>query len=86
MIVRFREKAMIAFESMNRNDQAKVRRAVELLKNDDLKPLNPNRIKNVRLDVWVARINNNIRLLFNKSKSEILIVDIVDHRKEVKHD
>lgn len=77
---------MIAFESMNRNDQAKVRRAVELLKNDDLKPLNPNRIKNVRLDVWVARINNNIRLLFNKSKSEILIVDIVDHRKEVKHD
>ena len=86
MIVRFIEKAMIAFESMNRNDQAKVRRAVELLKNDDLKPLNPNRIKNVRLDVWVARINNNIRLLFNKSKSEILIVDIVDHRKEVKHD
>ena len=77
---------MIAFESMNRNDQAKVRRAVELLKNDDLKPLNPNRIKNIRLDVWVARINNNIRLLFNKSKSEILIVDIVDHRKEVKHD
>lgn len=43
MIVRFREKAMIAFESMNRNDQAKVRRAVEILKNDDLKPLKLNR-------------------------------------------
>jgi Txe/YoeB family toxin of Txe-Axe toxin-antitoxin module len=77
---------MIAFESMNRNDQAKVRRAVELLKNDDLKPLKLNRIKNARLDVWVARINNNIRLLFNKSESEILVVDIVDHRKEIKHD
>jgi hypothetical protein len=82
MTVQFREKALMAYETMPLNQKNKVSLAIEQLDVNSSQHLNSHILKNQDLDTWVVRVDQTVRLLFTKTDQGFLIIDIIDRNKE----
>ncbi len=82
MAVQFREKALMAYETMPSNQQSKVSRVIQQLDANNSQHLNSHILKNQDLDTWVVRVDKSVRLLFTKTDQGFLIIDIIDRNKE----
>jgi Txe/YoeB family toxin of Txe-Axe toxin-antitoxin module len=82
MTVQFREKALMAYETMPLNQKGKVSQILEQLDIDNSQHLNSHMLKNQDLDTWVVRVDQSVRLLFTKTDQGFLIIDIIDRQKE----
>jgi mRNA-degrading endonuclease RelE of RelBE toxin-antitoxin system len=82
MTIQFREKALMAYETMPSNQKNKVSQAIEQLDVNGSKHLNSQILNNQDLDTWVVKVDNTVRLLFTKTDQGFLIIDIIDRDKE----
>jgi hypothetical protein len=82
MTVQFREKALMAYETMPLNQKGKVSQILEQLDVNDSQYLNSHILKNQDLDMWVVKVDQSVRLLFSKTDKGFLIIDIIDRKKE----
>jgi hypothetical protein len=82
MTVQFREKALMAYETMPLNQKGKVSQILEQLDVNDSPYLNSHILKNQDLDTWVVKVDQSVRLLFSRTDQGFLIIDIIDHKKE----
>ncbi|NER23933.1 MAG: hypothetical protein F6J96_25150 [Symploca sp. SIO1C2] len=82
MTVQFREKALMAYETMPLKQKTKVAQVIEQLDINNLQHLNSHVLKNKDLDTWVVRVDKTVRLLFTKKEQGFLIIDIIEHNKE----
>jgi hypothetical protein len=80
MTVQFREKALMAYETMPLNQKNKVSQVIEQLDINKPQHLDSNRLKNT--DTWVVRVDRSVRLLFKQTEQGFLIIDIIDRKKE----
>ncbi|WP_413173791.1 hypothetical protein [Anabaena azotica] len=80
MTVQFREKALMAYETMPLNQKHKVSEIIQQLDVKNLQHLNSDRLENT--DTWVMKIDSNVRLLFKQTEQGFLIIDIIDRKKE----
>ena len=80
MAVQFREKALTAYETMPSKQRNKVSQVIEQLDIRNTQDLNPYILKNQDLEMWVVRVDDNVRLLFTKKDRDFLIVDIIDRK------
>jgi mRNA-degrading endonuclease RelE of RelBE toxin-antitoxin system len=80
--VQFREKALMAYETMPSSQKNKVSRVIRQLDVNNLQHLNSHILKNQDLDTWVVRVDKSVRLLFTKIDRGFLIIDIIDRNKE----
>ena len=83
MTVQFREKALMAYETMPLNQKNKVSHLIQQLDADKSQRLNSHILKNLGLDTWMVRVDKTVRLLFTKNDRGFLIIDIIDHQKAV---
>ena len=79
MTVQFREKALMAYETMPLN-QKKVSQLIKQLDVSNSHQLNSDRLDNT--DTWLVRVDGSVRLLFKKTDQGFLIIDIIDRKKE----
>ncbi|NES00762.1 MAG: hypothetical protein F6J86_44485 [Symploca sp. SIO1B1] len=82
MTVQFREKALMAYETMPLKQKTKVAQVIEQLDINNLQHLNSHVLKNKDLDTWVVRVDKTVRLLFTKKEQGFLIIDIIERNKE----
>jgi len=80
MTVQFREKALMAYETMPLNQKHKVSEVIQQLDVKNSQYLNSDRLENT--DTWVMKIDSNVRLLFKKTEQGFLIIDIIEWKKE----
>ncbi|MEA5619174.1 hypothetical protein VB711_15200 [Cronbergia sp. UHCC 0137] len=80
MSVQFREKALMAYETMPLNQKHKVFEVIQQLDVKNSHQLNSDKLDNT--DTWVVRVDGSVRLLFKKTDQGFLIIDIIDHKKE----
>jgi|GEM_PF-2690009 len=80
MAVQFREKALTAYETMPSQQKNKVSQVIEQLDIRNTQDLNPYILKNQDLEMWVVRVDDNVRLLFTEKDRDFLIVDIIDRK------
>jgi mRNA-degrading endonuclease RelE of RelBE toxin-antitoxin system len=80
--VQFREKALMAYETMPWNQKNKVSQVIQQLEVNDSQHLNSEILRNQDLDTWVVRVDKSVRLLFTKTDQGFLIIDIIDRSKE----
>ena len=90
MAVQFREKALMAYETMPLKQKDKVSKVISKLNSkvisqldvNKLRPLHSHQLKSQDLDTWVIRVDRTVRLLFTKTDQGFLIIDIIDRVKE----
>lgn len=82
MTVQFREKALMAYETMPSDEKGKVSWIIEQLDENNSEQLDSRKLKNQDLDAWVVRVEGSVRLLFTKTDQGFLILDIIDRNKE----
>jgi hypothetical protein len=80
MTVQFREKALMAYETMPLNQKHKVSEVIQQLDVKNPQHLNSDRLENT--DTWVVKVDNNVRLLFKQTEQGFLIIDIIERKKE----
>ncbi|MTJ06193.1 hypothetical protein [Anabaena sp. UHCC 0204] len=80
MTVQFREKALMAYETMPLNQKHKVSEVIQQLDVKNSQHLNSDRLENT--DTWVMKIDSNVRLLFKQTEQGFLIIDIIERKKE----
>lgn len=83
MTVQFREKALIAYETMPLNQKNKVSHLIKQLDADKLQRLSSHILKSFGLDTRMVRVDKTVRLLFTKNDRSFLIIDIIDRQKAV---
>ena len=83
MTVQFREKALMAYETMPLNQRNKVSHLIKQLDAGKSQRLNSHILKNLGLNTWMVRVDKTVRLLFTKNDCGFLIIDIVDRQKAV---
>ena len=83
MTVQFREKALMAYETMPLDQKNKVSHLIQKLDVDKSQRLNSHILKNFGLDTWMVRVDKTVRLLFTTNDRGFLIIDIIDHHKAV---
>ncbi|PZU97100.1 MAG: hypothetical protein DCE90_08175 [Pseudanabaena sp.] len=81
MTVQFREKALMAYETMPLNQKNKVSHLIKQLDAGKSQRLDSHILKNLGLDTWMVRVDKTVRLLFTKNDRGFLIIDIVDRQK-----
>lgn len=81
MTVQFREKALMAYETMPSSQKNKVSQVIHQLDNNSSQHLNSHILKNQDLDTWVVRVDKSARLLFTKTDQGFLIIDIIDRNE-----
>jgi hypothetical protein len=89
MAVEFREKALMAYETMSSHQKEAIDPVLQSFKVTEhgetnlslpLISLAPEKLKEIKLDnikTWVAAIDQNIRLLYQKTEQGLLIIDII---------
>ncbi|NER99978.1 MAG: hypothetical protein F6J86_40290 [Symploca sp. SIO1B1] len=82
MTVQFREKALMAYETMPSPQKNKVAQVIEQLDINNFQQLNSDIFKNQDLDTWVVKVDKTVRLLFTEKDQGFLIIDIIDRNKE----
>ena len=82
MTVQFREKALMAYETMPSPQKTKVAQVIEQLNINNFQQLNSDIFKNQDLDTWVVKVDKTVRLLFTEKDQGFLIIDIIDRNKE----
>lgn len=82
MAVQFREKALMAYETMPPSQKSKVSRVIQQLDVNGSQHLNSHILKDQDLDTWVVRVDKSVRLLFTKTDHGFLVIDIIDRSKE----
>lgn len=82
MAVQFREKALMAYETMPLNQKDKVSKVISQLDVNKIHPLHSHQLRSQDLDTWVVRVDQTVRLLFTKTDQGFLIIDIIDRVKE----
>lgn len=80
MTVQFREKALMAYETMPLNQKHKVSEVIQQLDVKNSQHLNSDRLENT--DTWVVKIDSNVRLLFKQTEQGFLIIDIIERKQE----
>ncbi len=80
MTVQFREKALMAYETMPLNQKHKVSEVIQQLDVKNSQHLKSDRLENT--DTWVVRVDPTVRLLFKQTEQGFLIIDIIDRKKE----
>jgi hypothetical protein len=80
MTVQFREKALMAYETMPLNQKNKVSQLIKQLDVSNSHQLNSDKLDNT--DTWMLRVDRSVRLLFKKTDQGFLIIDIIDRKKE----
>ncbi|MBD2459814.1 hypothetical protein H6G89_02045 [Oscillatoria sp. FACHB-1407] len=84
MAVKFREKALMAYETMPINQKDKVSQIIKLLNINNQQSLKPHKLHKLNgegLETWVVRVDPTIRLLFTEIDKDFLIIDIIDRAK-----
>jgi hypothetical protein len=76
-MIQFREKARMAYESFQPNDQEKIRRTLQFIIKGDLVAAHAHSIKFANESAYVARVDSKIRLIFKKNSNDLLVIDIV---------
>ncbi len=80
MAVQFREKALMAYETMPLNQKSKVSHLIKQLDADKSPRVNSHILKNLGLETWMVRVDKTVRLLFTKNDRGFLIIDITDRQ------
>jgi hypothetical protein len=80
MTVQFREKALMAYETMPSSQKNKVSKVIKKLDVDKSQRLNSDKLEDT--DTWVVKVDPTVRLLFKKTDQGFLIIDIIDRKKE----
>lgn len=80
MTVQFREKALMAYETMPLNQKHKVSEVIQQLDVKNSQHLNSDRLENT--DTWVVKVDTNVRLLFKQTEQGSLIIDIIERKQE----
>ncbi len=80
MTVQFREKALMAYETMPSSQKNKVSQVIQQLDVKNSQHLKSDRLENT--DTWVVRVDPTVRLLFKQTEQGFLIIDIIDRKKE----
>ncbi|NET01525.1 MAG: hypothetical protein F6K61_13310 [Sphaerospermopsis sp. SIO1G1] len=80
MTVQFREKALMAYETMPLIQKNKVSQLIKQLDISHLWQLDSHKLNNT--DTWMVRVDGSVRLLFKKTDQGFLIIDIIDRKKE----
>jgi hypothetical protein len=80
MTVQFREKALMAYETMPLNQKNKVSQLIKQLDVSNSHQLNSDKLDNT--DTWMLRVDRSVRLLFKETNQGFLIIDIIDCKKE----
>ncbi len=81
MTVQFREKALMAYETMPLKQKNKVSHLIKQLDAGKSQRLDLHILKNLGLDTWMVRVDKSVRLLFTKNDRGFLIIDIIDRQK-----
>ncbi|NET70066.1 MAG: hypothetical protein F6K62_03170 [Sphaerospermopsis sp. SIO1G2] len=76
MTVQFREKALMAYETMPLIQKNKVSQLIKQLDISHLWQLDSHKLNNT--DTWMVRVDGSVRLLFKKTDQGFLIIDIID--------
>jgi Txe/YoeB family toxin of Txe-Axe toxin-antitoxin module len=82
MAVQFREKALMAYETMPLKQKDKVSKVISQLDVNKIQSLHSHQLRSQDLDTWVVRVDQTVRLLFTKTDQGFLIIDIIDRIKE----
>jgi len=82
MAVQFREKALMAYETMPLKQKDKVAKVISQLNVNKIQSLHSHQLRSQALDTWVVRVDQTVRLLFTKTDQGFLIIDIIDLVKE----
>ncbi|MCT7406553.1 type II toxin-antitoxin system RelE family toxin [Aliarcobacter cryaerophilus] len=77
MKIEFREKALIAIESMDEDAAKKIMHKIQELHTISTNNPNIRRFSNSRLNVLILKVGN-IRILFQKNDQRILIIDVIN--------
>ena len=80
MTVQFREKALMAYETMPSSQKNRVSKVIKQLDVDKSQRLKSDKLEDT--DTWVVRVDPTVRLLFKKTDQGFLIIDIIDRKKE----
>jgi mRNA-degrading endonuclease RelE of RelBE toxin-antitoxin system len=75
--IEFREKALIAIESMDEDAAKKIMHKIQELHTISTNNPNIRRFSNSRLNVLILKVGN-IRILFQKNDQRILIIDVIN--------
>jgi uncharacterized protein related to proFAR isomerase len=78
MTVQFREKALMAYETMPSSQKNKVSKVIKKLDVDKSQRLNSDKLEDT--DTWVVKVDPTVRLLFKKTDQGFLIIDIIDRK------
>ncbi len=81
MTVQFREKALMAYETMPLKQKDKVSSLIKQLDKNHVQRLKSQILKNRDLETWVVKVDKSVRMLFTKNEQGFLIIDIVDHHQ-----
>jgi Txe/YoeB family toxin of Txe-Axe toxin-antitoxin module len=82
MAVQFREKALMAYETMPFKQKSKVDHIIsQLHTTNNLQHLSPQVLKNQDLGTWVLRVDTTVRLLLIENDQGFLIIDIIERGK-----
>ena len=77
MKIEFREKALIAIESMDEDAAKKIMHKIQELHTISTNNPNIRRFSNSRLNVLILKVGN-IRILLQKNDQRILIIDVIN--------
>ncbi|ALB42429.1 hypothetical protein VB638_04600 [Dolichospermum sp. UHCC 0684] len=80
MTVQFREKALMAYETMPSSQKNRVSKVIKQLDVDKSQRLKSDKLEDT--DTWVVKVDPTVRLLFKKTDQGFLIIDIIDRKKE----
>lgn len=78
MAIQFREKALMALETMPSVQKDKVSNVLKKLAGNQVRALGPHQLKGQVLDTWVVPVDSTVRLLFTKTEKGFLVIDIID--------
>jgi mRNA-degrading endonuclease RelE of RelBE toxin-antitoxin system len=80
MTVQFREKALMAYETMPSSQKNRVSKVIKQLDVDKSQSLKSDKLEHT--DTWMVRVDGSVRLLFKETDQGFLIIDIIDSKKE----
>ena len=81
MTVQFREKALMAYETMPLKQKDKVSSLIKQLDKNHAQRLKSQIVKNRDLETWVVKVDKSVRMLFTKNEQGFLIIDIVNYHQ-----
>ncbi len=81
MTVQFREKALMAYETMPLKQKDKVSSLIKQLDKNHPQRLKSQILKNRDLETWVVKVDKSVRMLFTKNEQGFLIIDIVNYHQ-----